>query len=221
MEQAWRSRCAVDAVRVTNRAGRSPFVLVCDHASNFVPAAFRHARPRAASTCAPHRLGSRRLPVARAWPGRSTRRWSNPCVSRLVIDCNRPLDAPDLIPAVSETTVIPGNAQSRQPSGRRASRSLMRPFHDAIEAVVERRLARRAGDLAGLGPFLHAGLQGRAAALADRHHPRRRPAPRRAADRGAEAPQGVTVGVNQPYSPADRVYFTLDAMRARAACPAP
>ena len=25
------------------------------------------------------------------------------------IDCNRPLDAPDLIPEISETTVIPGN----------------------------------------------------------------------------------------------------------------
>ena len=31
-------------------------------------------------------------------------------VSRLVIDCNRPLDAPDLIAAVSEVTAIPGNA---------------------------------------------------------------------------------------------------------------
>ena len=29
-----------DSVRVTNREGRSPFVFVCDHASNFVPAEY-------------------------------------------------------------------------------------------------------------------------------------------------------------------------------------
>ena len=33
---------------------------------------------------------------------------------------------------------------------------------------------------------------------------------RRPADRGAARGAGLTVGVNEPYSPADRVYFTLE-----------
>ena len=92
-------------------------------------------------------------------------------VSRLVIDCNRPLDAPDLIPAVSETTRDP--RQCRLSRTERAERIALswQPFHDAIEALVDERAGGRPRDLAGLDPFLHAGLQGRRAALADRRHP--------------------------------------------------
>ena len=60
---------------------------------------------------APHRLGSGRCAGGAAHGGGARRRaLIESRVSRLVIDCNRPLDAPDLIPAVSETTAIPGNA---------------------------------------------------------------------------------------------------------------
>ena len=93
------------------------------------------------------------------------------CISRLVIDCNRPLDAPDLIPAVSETTEIPGN---RDLTGDERARRIALA-HAALSRRDRRRHLRaaegRAADAARLGPFLHAGLQGRAPALAHRHHP--------------------------------------------------
>ncbi|TIU52911.1 MAG: N-formylglutamate amidohydrolase, partial [Mesorhizobium sp.] len=53
-------------------------------------------------------------------------------ISRLVIDCNRPLDAPDLVPPISETTVIPGNAGLSDKQRARRIDLSWRPFHDTI-----------------------------------------------------------------------------------------
>jgi len=62
-------------------------------------------------------------------------------VSRLVIDCNRHLDAGDLIPERSDGTVIPGN---RNLSGQDRELRIERwfhPYHAAAEAVLEERAA--------------------------------------------------------------------------------
>ena len=131
------------------------------------------------------------------------------CVSRLVIDCNRPLDAPDLIPAVSETTEIPGN---RNLGGdERASRIALAhaPFHDAIDGVVAERLkAGRPTRIVSVHSFnptyknvrrpWHIGII---------HDDDRRLAEPLIEALGA---MSVVVGVNEPYSPADRVYYTLE-----------
>ncbi|TIM17341.1 MAG: N-formylglutamate amidohydrolase, partial [Mesorhizobium sp.] len=57
-------------------------------------------------------------------------------------DCNRPLDAPDLVPPVSETTAIPGNAGLSEK--QRAARIALswQPFHDTLASIIEKRLAR-------------------------------------------------------------------------------
>jgi len=61
--------------------------------------------------------------------------------SRLVIDCNRPLDAATSIPTISEATEIPGNQgiSAEEVSARR--REIFAPYHDAITAIIDRRLA--------------------------------------------------------------------------------
>jgi predicted N-formylglutamate amidohydrolase len=127
-----------------------------------------------------------------------------------VIDCNRPLDAPDLVPAVSETTVIPGNASLS--AEQRAERIALvhAPFHAEIEAVVSERLGEgRETRLVSIHSFTpvykrvarpwHIGV------IHD--DDRRLASPLIAALR---ALRGVTIGVNEPYSPADRVYYTLE-----------
>src|ERR1700691_4890216 len=92
-----------------NPLGRSPFLLTSDH--------FGRAIPRA--------LGDLGLPegeltrqiawdidiagVARALSARLDAPLIAQAYSRLVIDCNRPPDAPSSIPRISEATVIPGN----------------------------------------------------------------------------------------------------------------
>lgn len=196
--------------RVTNPDGTSPFVIVCDHASNFVPAAF------ASLGLSPDDLARHiawdpgALAVARRMAEALDATLVESCVSRLVVDCNRPLDAPDLISEVSETTRVPGNA-GLSASQREARIALAwRPFHEIVAATVERRLAAgRETRLISIHSFTprykgvarpwHVGVI---------HDEDMRLAAPMIAALGRLS--GVSVGVNQPYSPADRVYFTLE-----------
>lgn len=59
--------------------------------------------------------------------------------SRLVIDCNRPLDAKSSIAELSEATLIPGNQGLSAEDAERRAREIFRPYH----ARIERELARR------------------------------------------------------------------------------
>jgi predicted N-formylglutamate amidohydrolase len=131
-------------------------------------------------------------------------------VSRLAIDCNRPLDAPDLIPPVSETTPIPGNvALTEQQRAERIALS-WQPFHETIEELVAERLAAgRETWLVTVHSFtpVYRGVA-RPWQIGILHDDDERlSAPLVAALKRAG---NLTVGDNQPYSPADRVYFTLE-----------
>jgi predicted N-formylglutamate amidohydrolase len=57
--------------------------------------------------------------------------------SRLVIDCNRQLDARDLIPEVSDGTTVPGNLNLSPSDRQRRIREWFEPYHARIEAVIE------------------------------------------------------------------------------------
>jgi predicted N-formylglutamate amidohydrolase len=198
------------AARIVNRAGRGPFVIVCDHASNRVPKQYGRLG-----------LGSGDMKGHIAWdPGAAavsrllSRGLDCPLVestvSRLVIDCNRPLDAPDLIAEVSETTAVPGNARLGQAERRRRIAGAHVPFHDAVDLVVSGRVA--AGTPTAL-VAIHT--------FTPVYHGRPRPwhvgvihdddltlaCPVLAR---LSALKGIVVGDNEPYSPADRVYYTLE-----------
>jgi predicted N-formylglutamate amidohydrolase len=68
-------------------------------------------------------------------------------VSRLVIDCNRHLDAADLIPEQSDGTVVPGNLNlSASARVLRIERWFL-PYHAAVEAILDERTARGAASI--------------------------------------------------------------------------
>jgi predicted N-formylglutamate amidohydrolase len=131
-------------------------------------------------------------------------------VSRLVIDCNRPLDAPDLIPAFSETTAIPGNARLSPAEREERIAFAYEPFHAEIEGVISRRLAAgletRLVSVHSFTPvYKRVARPWHIGVIHD--DDRRLASPLIAALRSLK---DVTVGVNEPYSPADRVYFKLE-----------
>ena len=200
-----------EPVRITKRGGRGAYVLVCDHASNFIPADMGTLGLDASDLERHIAWDPGALPVARALAEALDAPLVESCISRLVIDCNRPFDAPDLISEISETTVIPGNASLDAAERARRIRLAHEPFHAAIEAVLEERIA------AGLPTRLisvhsftpvYKGVQ-RPWQIGIIHDDDTRLAgPFIAA---LEAQPGLNVGVNEPYSPADRVYFTLEA----------
>ena len=204
------SLASSQTVRVSNPGGSSPFVFTCDHASNFLPAEF-------GTLGLPVEDLSRHIawdPGALAVAGRIADTLHatlvETCVSRLVIDCNRPLDAPDLVPPVSETTAIPGNTGLSEKQRAARVDLAWRPFHETVAQVIEQRLARgqetRLVSVHSFTPVYkgrnrpwHIGI------IHD--DDRRLAAPLISA---LQRLSGVTVGVNEPYSPADRVYFTLE-----------
>lgn len=126
---------------VVNGEGRSPFVLICEHASNRLPRRLG-TLGLAASELERHiawDLGAE--PVAR----RLSRLTDAPLVlqrySRLAYDCNRPPDSADAMPEMSETTVIPGN-RGLSPADRLARiGDIYRPFHAAVAELLDRRAA--------------------------------------------------------------------------------
>ena len=135
-------------VSVHNVNGPSPFLLVADHAGNLIPRALG-------------RLGLVEAELQRhiAWDigiaglGRQLADALDATLiqqnySRLVIDCNRPLDAASAIPDISENTAIPGNAGLSETDRTARAVEIFWPYHNRIEAELDRR--RRAGDAVAL-----------------------------------------------------------------------
>lgn len=206
---------------VENATGRGPVVLVCDHASSHVPACWRSLG-----------LSARELEAHIAWdPGAlaTARRLSGlldaplvACmVSRLVIDVNRRLDSPTLIPEVSDTMTIPGNRGLADGERQRRVQAIYEPYHAAVDRTIANRVAASpaiAGEarshepppavvsihtftpiFQGVARAMHAGVL---------FGPDDRLARLLLAELGAEP--GMVVGENVPYRPADGVYWTLE-----------
>lgn len=129
------------AVTIERPQARSEFVFTCDHGGNRLPRALA-ALGLPAPELERHiawDIGA--LGVARGLAERLDGVLVAQHYSRLVIDCNRPLDSPELIATCSEATDIPGN-QALAPSARAARiATFYSPYHAAIGALLDARAA--------------------------------------------------------------------------------
>ncbi|HEV8016105.1 MAG TPA: N-formylglutamate amidohydrolase [Stellaceae bacterium] len=131
------------AVERCHANGKAPVVLTCDHASRRIPAVLgmlglteaviqRHIGWDIGAAAVTRRLA----PLLDA-----------PAVlagySRLVIDCNRPVDDPSSIPPESDGIVVPGNAGLGDAAIAMRRSSLHAPYHAAIDDEIAR--VERAG----------------------------------------------------------------------------
>jgi predicted N-formylglutamate amidohydrolase len=128
------------AVEILNPAGASPVVLLCEHASNFIPAEYAGLG-----------LSSTELGRHIAWDigaAGVTRRLSEllnapaflGCYSRLLIDLNRPLRSPTSIVTRSESTEIPGNASIDALERTRRAERYFEPYHAAVAGLLDSRM---------------------------------------------------------------------------------
>lgn len=198
-----------DTVAIANRGGKSACMLLCDHASNRLPPQYGTLGLSAEDLVAHIAWDPGALGVARHLSRLLDATLVYPTVSRLLIDCNRREDAGDLIPEISERTRIPGN-KGLSTTEREARLALVhRPFHDAVEALLEERLARgQATYLVSVHTFTpvykdiprpwHIGI------LSNED---RRLAERLIGEFSSQ--EGLCVGDNEPYAPKDGVYYTL------------
>ena len=123
-----------------NPAGRSPFLLTSDH--------FGRAIPRGLGDLGlPERELTRHIAwdigisgVAEALSRHLGAHLIAQRYSRLVIDCNRPPDAPSSIPRLSEATLIPGNEGLTREAAEARRRAIFDPYHRRIGEAIDARL---------------------------------------------------------------------------------
>ena len=126
-------------VEVVGEHSPGPFVFVCDHAGR--------ALPRALGTLG---LSEEDLRAHIAWDigaagvaRRLAQELDSPLFlqrySRLVIDCNRSLSAPDSIPKQSGGIAIPGNEQVSRLDAAERARTIFHPYHERIAGLIEQR----------------------------------------------------------------------------------
>lgn len=210
MKAAEDNAAAEAAVRVSNPDGKSAFVIVCDHASNRIPAELGTLGLDAESLVSHIAWDPGAIEVARALAETLDATLVESCVSRLVADCNRPFDAPDLIPERSELTVVPGNAGLSLAQRERRIALAHKPFHECLARVVNDRLrngrATRLVSIHSFTPvFMDVARPWQVGVIHDGDMTLARPVIDALIADGA-----LNVGENEPYSPADRVYYTLE-----------
>lgn len=132
---------AFEAVKVHNKGGDHPALLVCEHASNSIPERFAGLG-----------LSDEELVGHIAWDlgaGEVALRMSerlNACcvlgtVSRLVYDCNRAPEAIDAIPDVSEFHTIPGNVGISEQDRALRVQTIHDTFHERVAETIADRQA--------------------------------------------------------------------------------
>ncbi|MGE0007407.1 MAG: N-formylglutamate amidohydrolase [Parvibaculaceae bacterium] len=197
-------------VIVVNENGPSPVVLVCEHAGKVIPRSLGSLglQPEDLTRHIAWDIGAEA--VARGLAQALDAPLVLQRYSRLVYDCNRPPDTPDAMPAVTETTRVPGN-EHLTPEGRLARiLDIYRPFHDEVARLLDERAAR------GLASFfvtihsftpVYKGVR-RMLDLGVLHDRDTRLADRLIASFGRM--KDVAVRRNEPYGPQDGVCHTLN-----------
>jgi predicted N-formylglutamate amidohydrolase len=194
----------------------SPFVLLCDHAGRRIPRGLgtlglpeaeleRHIAWDIGAAGLARKLAT----ALDAWLILQT-------YSRLVIDCNRPLDAPSSIATLSERTQVPGNVGLSAAEVELRTSSVFRPYHERIAGELQRR--ERAGrpsvivTVHSFTPvYMDTGRAWHAGVLYQRDARLARPLLRL-----LRAEPGLLVGDNQPYAVSDQTDYAVVEYGERA-----
>ncbi|WP_299643122.1 N-formylglutamate amidohydrolase [uncultured Ruegeria sp.] len=127
------------AARALNAHGRAPAVLICEHASRFIPAALGGLGldEVAASSHAAWDIGALDLSVELM--GALDAPLVHSRVSRLVYDCNRPPEREDAMPQVSEVFSVPGNMNLTDAQRAQRVRDVYEPFKQLVSSTLDSR----------------------------------------------------------------------------------
>ena len=196
-------------VETANIGGGGRYVLVCEHASNFIPdelsnlglsddALNSHIAwdPGARAVC---------LEMAKLLDGAMVA----PRVSRLVFDCNRPVDAESAILAKSEIYDIPGNVGVDEKERNRRADIYYHPFGKALSGAIDQKSSNNSAmALITIHSFtpVYQGV-GRSVDIGIIHD-----SDSELADellKSSKNQEGLVFARNEPYGPKDGVTFTL------------
>ena len=199
----------VPPVQEYNAAGRSPFLLTCDHYGRRIPKV----------------LGDLGLPESEltrhiAWDigiagvaEQLSRQLDAHLIvqrySRLVIDCNRPPRVASSIPIISDATTIPLNEGLSGEAAALRRREIFDPYHRHIDAIIDQRLRdRRPTVLVALHSFtpVYAGIA-RPWHIGTLYHRDTRLPP--LVLKLLRSEPDLVVGDNEPYAVSDETDYTI------------
>ncbi|MFK7835534.1 MAG: N-formylglutamate amidohydrolase [Sulfitobacter sp.] len=127
-----------DAVfEVTNPAGSSPIVVVCEHASAYMPPALNNLGLSGDVLTSHAAWDPGALGVATGLSQRLDAALVASRISRLVYDCNRPPGHPGAMPARSEVFDIPGNVDLSAAQRETRHDAYYLPFRNAVAQTLE------------------------------------------------------------------------------------
>jgi predicted N-formylglutamate amidohydrolase len=132
---------------IVNPGGKTAIVIVCDHASNALPPEIGDLGVSAPDMQRHIAYDIGALPIAR----RLAEYFDAPAIlcgtSRLVIDCNRQLGDPTLIPVTSDGTAVPANEGLTENDRQRRIDAYFHPYHHACRQVITTALEKGARPL--------------------------------------------------------------------------
>jgi predicted N-formylglutamate amidohydrolase len=199
----------VPPVMEENAAGRSPFLLTCDHYGRLIPRILGDLGVPAGELTRHIAWDIGIAGVADALSKQLDAHLIAQRYSRLVIDCNRPPAAPSSIPRISEATTIAGNEGLERDAAEARRRGIFDPYHRRIREVIEQRLREgRPTVLLSLHSFtpVYAGVI-RPWHIGTLYHRDTRLPPLLLKLLRAES--DLVVGDNEPYAVSDETDYTI------------
>lgn len=194
---------------IENETAASPLILVCEHASNAIPARWGDLGLSAVERSAHIAWDPGALGLARGLAARLNATLIHAPVSRLVYDCNRAPDMAGAMPARSEVHEVPGNAAITAAERLERTRAIYLPWANGLHNLIAGRIA------AGRRPVVitvHSFTPvyfGKARAVEFGIIHDADPALALAIHDAALSAGGLNAQLNAPYSAADDVTHTL------------
>lgn len=127
----------IPAFQSIEGSGDNPIVLVCDHASNRIPAALGDLglEPEHLVDHIAWDIGAGA--VARHLRKRFDASAVLACYSRLVVDLNRAPTDPSLVPAISDSVLIPANLSVSPTARAERIETLFDPYHAEVDRLID------------------------------------------------------------------------------------
>ncbi len=193
------------ACEILQNGGQANIVIVCEHASNYIPQYFNGLGlgENVQSSHIAWDPGAKNLAIAISSAFDAPLVCSK--ISRLVYDCNRPIDAPSAMPSHSEIFDVPGNVDVSPDEVQARIEKIYNPFTRMLSGVIGAKNKPAIVTIHSFTPIYHGEkrdveigiLHGDDSRLADAML--------------SHAPQfgGFAIERNQPYGPADGVDHTI------------
>ena len=122
--------------KVFNADGQAAVLLICEHATNFIPVCFNGLGLSQQQLKSHIAWDPGAIELAQAMAALLDAPLISAPVSRLLYDCNRPLEAHSAIALTSEKQPIPGNLELSQVAIQVRVESYYRPFETAVGRQV-------------------------------------------------------------------------------------